>query len=65
MEERLNEIELRFTEQQALLQELSELIYRQSREIDTLRASVGLLQRKVSAEPGMVDASEKERPPHY
>jgi SlyX protein len=65
MEERLNELEMRFTEQQALLQELSDVIYAQSRQLEGLQASLALVQKKLVAEPGMVDANEKELPPHY
>lgn len=65
MEERLNELELRFTEQQALLQELSDVIYAQSLQLEGLQASLAMVQKKVAGEPGLVDANEKERPPHY
>ena len=58
-------LELRFTEQQALLQELSDALYAQQKELDTLKAQVSLINRRLQAEPGLVVATEKERPPHY
>jgi len=65
MEERITELELRFTEQERMLQELSSVLFAQQRELDALRAQVANLEKKLQAEPGLVDASEKDRPPHY
>ena len=57
MEERITELELRFTEQERLLQELSGVVYAQQ---------VALLEKKLQAEPGLVDPSaDKDPPPHY
>ncbi|MGA9525113.1 MAG: SlyX family protein [Myxococcaceae bacterium] len=64
MEDRIVELEIRFTEQQHMLQELSEVVYAQQRAIDLLTAEVRLLRQKVP-EPGIVDAAEREKPPHY
>ncbi|HEY8208935.1 MAG TPA: SlyX family protein [Myxococcaceae bacterium] len=66
MEERITELELRFTEQERLLQELSGVLFSQQRELDALRAQVARLEKKLQAEPGLVDPSgDKEPPPHY
>ncbi len=65
MEDRIIELEIRFTEQQATLQELSEVLVAQQKELDALRAKVGWLEKRVQAEPGLVDAGERDRPPHY
>lgn len=62
---RLNELEIRFTQQQELLQELSEVLYAQQRELDALRLEVGGLKKKLEGDPGLVDARQQERPPHY
>ena len=60
-DERLIELELRYTEQQALLQELSDVVYRQQRELDALRAELlSLRASQPTEEPGPV-----EKPPHY
>ncbi|RYZ42598.1 MAG: SlyX family protein [Myxococcaceae bacterium] len=64
-DKRLIELEIRYTQQQELLQELSDVLYQQGRVIDALRAEVDGLKRKLEAEPGMVDARQQERPPHY
>ncbi|RKH62111.1 SlyX family protein [Corallococcus llansteffanensis] len=64
-DKRLVELEIRYTQQQELLQELSEVLYQQGRVIDTLRAELDRLKLKLEAEPGLVDARQQERPPHY
>ncbi|MCY1030088.1 SlyX family protein [Corallococcus sp. BB11-1] len=62
---RLVELEIRYTQQQELLQELSDVLYQQGRVIDTLRVELDRLKLKLEAEPGLVDARQQERPPHY
>jgi SlyX protein len=62
---RLTELEIRFTQQQELLQELSSVLYAQQRELDGLRLEVSGLQKKLEGDPGLVDARQQERPPHY
>jgi SlyX protein len=64
-ESRIVELELRYMQQQELLQELSEVLYAQRRELDALRAEVDLLKKKLEGEPGLVDARQQEKPPHY
>lgn len=64
-EERIIELEIRFMQQQELLQELSDVLYSQQRLIDALKAEVELLKKKLEADPGLVDARQHERPPHY
>ncbi|RKH20704.1 SlyX family protein [Corallococcus praedator] len=64
-DKRLIELEIRYTQQQELLQELSDVLYQQGRVIDALRAEMDGLKRKLEAEPGLVDARQQERPPHY
>lgn len=65
MEQRLNEVELKFIEQQALLQDLSDVVYAQSRQLEAMQATIALLQKKLAGEPGLVDANQNDRPPHY
>lgn len=62
---RLAELELKFTEQAHLLEELSQVVYRQQRQLDALAAQVARLDKRVEAEPGLVDASRDDKPPHY
>ncbi|GMU02542.1 hypothetical protein KH5H1_66620 [Corallococcus caeni] len=64
-DKRLVELEIRYTQQQELLQELSDVLYQQGRVIDALQAELERLKRKLDAEPGLVDARQQERPPHY
>jgi SlyX protein len=66
MEERIIRLEERYTHQQALLQDLSDVLFAQQKTIDQLRAEVDYLKQRLQAfEPGMVDANANERPPHY
>jgi SlyX protein len=64
-ESRMVELELRYMQQSELLQELSDVLYAQQQELGALKAEVELLKRKLEGEPGLVDAKQQERPPHY
>jgi SlyX protein len=64
MEERVVELELRSMAQQQTIEELSEVLYRQQRELDALKARLQKLEQRVE-EPGIVDPKQHERPPHY
>ena len=62
---RLTTIEERYAHLEQLVTELSDVVYRQQKEIDTLRHQVLQLKDKVGGDPGIVDPSQHERPPHY
>lgn len=64
-EARFIELELRYMQQSELLQQLSDVLYAQQQELNSLRAEVDQLKRKLEGEPGLVDARQQERPPHY
>jgi SlyX protein len=64
-ESRIVELELRYMQQQELLQQLSEALYAQQRELDALRAELSQVKKKLEGEPGLVDARQQEKPPHY
>lgn len=64
-ESRIAELEIRYMQQQETLQELSDVLYEQQRVIEALRVELDLLKKKLEAEPGLVDARQHERPPHY
>jgi len=64
MEERIVDLELRSMAQQQTIDELSDVIYRQQKELDALKAALAQLSKKVE-EPGVVDAKQVEKPPHY
>jgi SlyX protein len=64
-ETRLNELELKFTEQAHALEELSLVVYAQQRTIDLLTAELKRVSQKLAGDPGLVDASRDDKPPHY
>ncbi|NMO20804.1 SlyX family protein [Pyxidicoccus fallax] len=64
-EKRIAELEIRYMQQQELLQELSDVLYDQQKVIATLKAEVEALKQKLAGDPGLVDARLQERPPHY
>jgi SlyX protein len=64
-ESRIVELELRYMQQQELLQQLSDAMYAQQREMDALRAELEHVKKKLEGEPGLVDARQQEKPPHY
>jgi SlyX protein len=64
LEQRIVELEARYTEQQDMLEDLSEVLIRQQRAIDRLEAELSQLKKRVE-EPGLVDAKAEEKPPHY
>jgi SlyX protein len=65
MKERIAELELRYTEQQRMLQELSDVVYAQGRVVERLELEVAALRAKGAAEPELVDSTVDELPPHY
>lgn len=64
LEQRIVELEARYTEQQDMLENLSEVLIRQQRTIDRLEAELSQLKKRIE-EPGLVDAKADEKPPHY
>lgn len=63
MEERLIELELRFMQQQKLLEELSDLVYSQQQIIDRLLGEMNQLKDQL---PSLNRSQEEESPPpHY
>lgn len=65
LDRRLAEVELRFMEQQKLLEDLSSVVYAQQQALDLATARLAQLEKKLNSEPGLVDARADERPPHY
>jgi SlyX protein len=63
MEERIVELEIRFTHQQRTLEELSEVLHEQARTIDRLKKELLALRQRLDAGPEENPANE--RPPHY
>ena len=65
MEPRITELEARFTDQERTVSELSEVIWKQQQQLDGLTRLVNELQQKLASDPGLVDAHQDEKPPHY
>lgn len=65
MEDRITELEARFTLQERQVSELSEVLWKQQQELDRLTKTVIELSQKLSGDPGLVDAHQHEKPPHY
>ena len=67
MESRIIDLEIRLTHQEAMLQELNDVIIHQQKMIDSLNAEVGKLKQHLreSAPSNIADASQETPPPHY
>jgi SlyX protein len=67
MESRLTELESRIAFQDHALQELSDVVARQQREIDQLRLLLEALRAQLAAlaSPGLTHPREEPPPPHY
>lgn len=62
-EERITELELRYTLQQDLLQQLSDVVLRHQQELDRLRRELDLL--RTSRDEAPIPLNAEEPPPHY
>ena len=62
---RLDEIEARYILLERTVQELSDVIWRQQQELDALRQVTHHLKDRLEAEPGLVDPTRVDSPPHY
>lgn len=64
---RIVELEVRYTEQDAMLRALSDVLYRQQQTIDAMNARVASLERRLVdvGGPDAPPAPEDEVPPHY
>lgn len=67
MEERIDELETRYTHQERIVQELLDTVYRQQQELDRLHRRLGQLEEQVRVVlPSLVERPEDEEPPpHY
>jgi SlyX protein len=62
VEAKITDLEVRYTHQQRLLDELSSVVYEQSRTIAKLEARVGDLEKRLR---GVEEPIGNEPPPHY
>ncbi len=65
VDERLIEVEIRAAHLEKSVSELSEVMYGQQKELDQLRALFEQIRDKVRGDPGLVEASQNDKPPHY
>lgn len=63
MDDRLDELEIRYTLQQDVIAQLSDVVARHEKEIERLRSVLEQLRGKSEAAPLAFDPDEK--PPHY
>ncbi|MGV3624302.1 MAG: SlyX family protein [Archangium sp.] len=64
-EQRLADLEVKCAYLEKTLGELSDVVWRQQRELDAMKEAYKILKDRVAADPGLVDASRQDRPPHY
>lgn len=64
-ETRLDELEARYAQLEHTLGELSDVVWRQQRELDALKEQLGKMQDRFAADPGLVDGTRQDKPPHY
>lgn len=67
MEERIDELELRYMQQEKTLQELNEIVCRQELVIEMMRREINALkEQSLMMNPsGTRDPDQEEPPPHY
>ncbi len=66
MEDRINELEIKLSYTEDLLDELNRTVYRQQQQIDLLVNEIRSLRDQVrQAEPGEARSLRDEIPPHY
>jgi SlyX protein len=67
MNDRITDLEIRFTHQERTIQELSDTIYRQQQEIERMAVELRQIREQLSiAAPSMNRLPEEEEPPpHY
>ncbi|HIJ87513.1 MAG TPA: SlyX family protein [Desulfuromonadales bacterium] len=66
MEERINELEMRYMQQEMTIQELNEIICRQELTLERLQRDVALLKEQfLDMAPSVTRDADQEVPPHY
>lgn len=64
-ETRLADLEVKCAHLEKMVSDLSEVMWRQQKELDALKEAYRGIKDRLTADPGLVDASVSERPPHY
>ncbi len=67
MEERITELELKFMQQELVIQELNDTVFRQEQMISRLERQINRLSELLRAfDPATIrDQRDEENPPHY
>ena len=67
MEQRINELEMRYMQQEVTIQELNDIVCRQELMLEQLRRDFATLKEQVLAMSPSVsrDPDQEEPPPHY
>jgi SlyX protein len=64
-ENRLADLEVKCAHLDKMVADLSEVMWRQQKELDALKDAYRGIKERLAGDPGLVDASVTERPPHY
>lgn len=64
-DQRLADLEIKCAYLEKTVAELSDVLWKQQQQLDGLVESHKNLKERVAADPGLVDASRHDRPPHY
>ena len=67
MENRIAELEIKFMEQEQILESLSQQVYLQQKEIAMLTQSIQIIKDRMAsmAQSPVADAADETPPPHY
>jgi len=65
MDDRLTKLEILFSDQGRMLEDLSDEMYQQQLEVKRLTARVALLEEKLTLVSESNDIGGHDRPPHY
>ncbi len=63
--DRLDRLEIHVAEQQQMLDDLSEVLTRQTREIEALKARLSQSDNRIAELEAGLPAPASEKPPHY
>ncbi|MCL2760086.1 MAG: SlyX family protein [Desulfuromonadales bacterium] len=66
MEQKIIDLEMRYMEQERIIQELSEIIYRQEQQISQMQNHLKQITKQLNIlMPSIAEISDEEVPPHY
>lgn len=64
-QQQISNLEVKVAYLEKTVSELSDVLWKQQKELDGLKDLYRVLKDRVGADPGLVDASRNDRPPHY